>query len=193
MQYCSIDIETTGLNPRTCDVIEVGAVIDDLKDPKPLEDLPTFHCYVLPFDDDIYTGEPYALSMHGEIFKRIATKVPKYDYLKPEEVGPAMLAWFQGNNIEGRITPAGKNFASFDKQFLERLPNFVENISFNHRTIDPAMLYWRPEEDVKLPDQNTCLERAKISEEVSHTALEDALQVVKLLRVNVFGDVDPKK
>lgn len=39
MRYCSIDIETTGLNPDTCDILQFAAVLDDLNDPKPLVDL----------------------------------------------------------------------------------------------------------------------------------------------------------
>ena len=31
MKYCSIDLETTGLNPKTSDIIEFGAVLDDLE------------------------------------------------------------------------------------------------------------------------------------------------------------------
>ncbi len=31
MRYVSIDIETLGLDPTCCDIVEFGAVIDDLE------------------------------------------------------------------------------------------------------------------------------------------------------------------
>ena len=62
--YVSIDIETTGLDWRTCQIIEIGAVIDDFK--TAIVDLPTFRCYV---DQGLFYGEPFALSMHAEIFR----------------------------------------------------------------------------------------------------------------------------
>jgi oligoribonuclease (3'-5' exoribonuclease) len=52
-----IDIETTGLNPDPCDIIEIGAVIDDWLEPLELQ--PLFHCYI---KQQQYKGEPYALS-----------------------------------------------------------------------------------------------------------------------------------
>ena len=64
--YVSIDIETTGLNPMECQILEVGAVIDD---GRALENLPQFHCYVL---HQQIVGSAFALSMHPTILRRIA-------------------------------------------------------------------------------------------------------------------------
>ena len=82
------------------------------------------------------------------------------------------------------VTPAGKNFASFDRQFLKRLPEFEKLVKLHHRTLDPAMLYWQVG-DEKLPDSKTCYERAGMDPKVAHTALEDALAVVRLIRTGV--------
>ena len=80
MRYASIDIETTGLDLSYCQMLEFGCVLDDME--APVENLPTFHCYILrPY----YTGDPYALAMHSTIFKRIANLEPGYNYYKPEE------------------------------------------------------------------------------------------------------------
>ena len=44
MKYVSIDIETTGLNPKTDNVLEVAAIIDDTERPEvPIGELPTLH------------------------------------------------------------------------------------------------------------------------------------------------------
>jgi len=184
MKYVSIDLETTGLDPETCDIIEIGAVIDDLSDPSIKAWLPQFHAYVVK---ENYQGEPYALSMHPEIFKRIATRAEGYQYLAPEEVGKAFFEFLKENGLEGTITAAGKNFASFDAKFLKKLPEFEEWVKIRHRVIDPAMLYWKPEEDgTTLPGTSKCMERAGLSGVVAHTALEDALVVVDLIRRKIL-------
>jgi len=54
MKYVSIDIEATGLDHTYCQMIEFGAVLDDLRHQRPLDELPQFHCYVLR---DKYVGE----------------------------------------------------------------------------------------------------------------------------------------
>jgi len=181
MKYVSIDLETTGLDPETCDIIEIGAVIDDLSDPA--IKLPQFHAYVVK---ESYQGEPYALSMHPKIFKRIATREEGYQYLQPEEVGKAFFEFLKENGLDGTITAAGKNFASFDAKFLHKLPEFEEWVKIRHRVIDPAMMYWRPEEDgTVLPGTSVCMKRAGISGMVAHTALEDASVVVELVRRGV--------
>jgi len=79
---------------------------------------------------------------------------------------------------ENKITPAGKNFASFDRSFL-KLCGFDK--FFHHRTLDPAPLFWRPE-DEKLPDSKTCMERAGLDGSVAHTAVADAVAVVRMIR-----------
>jgi len=182
MKYVSIDIETTGLDPSTCQTIELGAVIDDLNDPRPVESLPTFQCYI---EHEQYRGQPYALSMHPVAFKRIATKESGFDYYSPE-AAVAAFENFLAQNIENyeddqRINVAGKNFASFDWQFLKRLATWNDVMKIRHRVIDPSMLYWQPGDD-RLPDTKLCMERAGLDGVVAHTAVEDAQVVCELIR-----------
>jgi len=77
-----------------------------------------------------------------------------------------------------KITAAGKNFSSFDLPFLKKIGTFP----FQHRALDPAVLYYRPLEDEGLPDTKTCMERAGMDGKVAHTAVEDAKAVVQLIR-----------
>lgn len=82
------------------------------------------------------------------------------------------------------VTPAGKNFSSFDRRVLEQAGFFEElrGVTFRHRAIDPATAYFR-RGDKALPDLATCLQRAGIDKkEVAHDALEDALDVVRVVR-----------
>ena len=80
------------------------------------------------------------------------------------------------------ITVAGKNFATFDKHFLERLPRWKQVIRIKQRILDPAILYIDWKNDTSLPSLGQCKERAGIHGIVTHNALEDAWDVVELLR-----------
>jgi DNA polymerase III epsilon subunit-like protein len=195
-RYISIDIETTGLDPEKCQVLEIGAVIENWE--LPIIELPTFQCYVKYPD---YCGNPYALALNSRIFEILAKSgsapVPRnistggithrmYNILNFEHVDVNFTEWLRLNGFDytDRITVAGKNFASFDLQFLKRLPNFQEMaLRFRHRYIDPVMLYWEPDIDgCNLPNLKKCLTRAGISNIVTHEAVDDARLVIKLIR-----------
>jgi DNA polymerase III epsilon subunit-like protein len=80
------------------------------------------------------------------------------------------------------INVAGKNFASFDKLFLERLPRWQQVIRIRQRIIDPSVIFTNWHEDETLPNLQVCKQRAKIEGVVTHNALEDAWDVIELLR-----------
>lgn len=176
--YVSIDIETTGISPDRCQVIEIGAIVDDWV--SPLHHLHLFHCYVM---HDLYRGEPYALSMHTEIFRRISSKKEGYTFCYDQQVGRLLKSFLEENKIDPfHVLAAGKNFASFDRIFLEKLPSFSCCVRFNHRSYDPGMLFWNPDIDSEIPDTETCIKRAELLPLVRHTALEDALVTIQLMR-----------
>lgn len=182
MIYVSCDIETLGLD-TSCGIVEFGAVIDDLNSQIPLEQLPKFHCYII---QDKYIGEPFAMSMHSEILKRIAKREEGYTYLYPSQLGYNFKKFLLENNFEekeGKVTIniAGKNFMSFDSKFLEKHTDMDKHIRFRSRVLDPAILYFQREDNF-LPSLQTCLDRADIKSEVKHTAIEDCLDVIKLIR-----------
>ena len=181
--YVSIDLETTGLEPSWCQILEFGAVIEDWK--SPTDKLPRFHTYLL---HDRIVGDPIALAMNAKIIERIAKRTEGYLYLPPEQLGSVFHNWLRDELCEGGqpssallpVIAAGKNFGSFDRQFLRALPSF--NVPFHHRSIDPGMLYWSPFEDIEPPSTKRCMERARLDGEVAHTAVEDAIGVIKLAR-----------
>ena len=80
------------------------------------------------------------------------------------------------------INVAGKNFASFDKHFLERLPRWQQVIRIRQRIIDPSVIFTNWNDDKSLPSLFECKQRAKIDGIVTHDALEDAWDVIQLLR-----------
>ena len=183
MKFISIDIETVGLDTVNCDILEFGAVLDDLGNPLPLENLPKYHTY---FIKDKYLGEPFALAMHQEIFKRISERREGYTYLSAEKFGYSFKKFLLDNGYlteKDRITVnvAGKNFSSFDLQFLKNKTDFCKHIQVSARVLDPAILYYQ-KGDIRLPGLGLCLERAGFENIVKHCALDDALDVVKLIR-----------
>lgn len=182
MKYVSIDIETTGLNPSTCQILELGAVIDDT-DPslqKPISELASFHTYV---SWDWIVGEPKALAMNAKIINRIADREPPWTYTPADNLTWVFRDWIVRSVGGDSIVCAGKNFGAFDLQFLLKLPR--ANFRFRHRSLDPAAYFIDPT-DLVPPNLNTCLTRAGIQKETPHTAREDAYLVVELLRVGML-------
>jgi len=249
MPYGSIDLETTGLDPATCQTLEVGAVIDDWK--TPIDQRPRFR-RVRIYDN--VSGNPYPMALNASLLKSIAnapkaTPQPPHHpvatwaekcaidrpldsavvtlainnqpinwwnvpnkllaggfhpairdglidlaanppgtscFCKPDELARLFCDWLVAYSLDpASVQAAGKNFASFDMQFLYRLPGFAGLVKFRHRVLDPAILYWRPLQDERLPDSKTCYERAGIDGKVAHTAVEDALAVVQLVRMGI--------
>lgn len=129
-------------------------------------------------------------------------------FLKEDQVVEAFFRWLCDNNMvdfkftdmrvmteNGKSYPAltskmkpvsinvaGKNFASFDKIFLERLPRWQQVIRIRQRIIDPSVMFTSWNEDETLPNLHVCKQRAKIEGVVTHNALEDAWDVIQLLR-----------
>ena len=171
MIYLSIDLETTGLDPRSCQTIEIAAVLEDTNaDPLPeIEDLPYFHTYV---KYPVICGEPYALKMNREIIDRVHDAGGSYP-----DSGAAwqlFIDWMFAQNISRvkRVNVAGKNVANFDLRFM---PADVRSM-FQHRCIDPGSMFvdWKAE---RLPGLKDLLDR-----EPAHTAYEDACDVIRVLR-----------
>ena len=80
------------------------------------------------------------------------------------------------------MTVAGKNYSSFDDKFLSRLSGWEDWVRLHRRVLDPGSLYFDPTIDDQLPNLAECKRRANLSENVSHTALEDAWDVCQLIR-----------
>ena len=101
----------------------------------------------------------------------------------------------QSTHVNGKLTPiidgktkpitlnvAGKNFGTFDKLFLQELPWWQKLIRTRQRVLDPAILMVDWKNDNSLPNLTTCKERADIQGVVTHNALEDAWDVIEVLR-----------
>lgn len=201
MKYVSIDIETTGLDPNYCLAIELAAVVEDTDQKTPVDDLPQRHYLIVPSSGALMVGEPFALSMHAERFKLIDKhkNITAPEWISAGEGRPILampqssllhdLARFiesEGAVFQGKFTAAGKNFGAFDLQFIKRMPCFEDLPRLHHRILDPAVLFL-DKMDMAPPDLKTCLNRAGIEKTVAHNALDDARDVVRVLRAGLYG------
>jgi len=227
MKYISIDVETTGLDREKCQILSIGAVIEDTENIKPIKDLPRFHAAIKLKDRQGFYGEPVAIQMNAELIGNLVKYSQcEYDeerlelvnelgmnFLDEEQIVSEFYCWLYANDafvipskfdinsvvtrhIEYGIVPhinrapkavinvAGKNFGTFDKIFLEKLPRWKQLIEVRNRILDPAILFVDWKSDKALPGLDACKKRAGIPGSVTHNALEDAIDVVEVLRKN---------
>jgi oligoribonuclease (3'-5' exoribonuclease) len=180
MRYLSIDIETTGLNPEKCQILEFAAVLDDTDKVCKISELPRLH---LRFNlGEGFYGEPYALNLNGALIQKIFKK----DDTECKIVDNRQLNILIKNFIDlyipytDNVVVAGKNFHGFDKKFLDKIDTFT-GVKLSHRCIDPTVLFWQFA-DKELPSSEKCYSRAGLVEDVKHTALEDVIGIIKLVR-----------
>jgi len=190
--YVSIDVETTGTNPNKHQILEFAAIVDNIQDRNiiELELLPVCHFRI--HHSYIY-GNPVAIAMNHKNIKAIADKdETKCKIIKKEDAAGKFKNFLEQCGMykpdapkrENLISVAGKNFAGFDLLFLQKL-DFP--MIFRSRILDPAILYHKPEEDgAILPDMQTCLDRAGIEKKVSHTAVDDAYDIIRLLKYKLY-------
>lgn len=206
MKYVSLDVETTGIDPEENQIIEFGAIIEDSNNPKSYDESPKFRRIVLQ-RSGLYAGSAFALNLNSAIFKIISEidsgkgvdfvhdHFLNNDWCFDDELIPQFKKFLNKNDINEspftgvlEIVAAGKNFGSFDKQFIQRLPNFeTYGIKFNYRSLDPTLTFINWKEDVSPPSTNALKKRANLSGGVSHEALDDAWDVIQLLRVNYIS------
>jgi len=186
MHYVSIDLETTGTNSDRHQIIEFGAVIENTNKNTALEDLPRFKRIVKHPE---YIGQAFALDLNARIFKELVHPTGAAQICKPEELAEEFKSFLVNNGFDPdkkgyvRLVAAGKNFGNFDLQFLNNLPHWREHIRISNKILDPAMYYIDFRQDDDLPSLEECKIRAGLEETtVTHDALDDALDVVKLLR-----------
>lgn len=206
MKYVSIDIETTGLDPLQDNILQLAAVIEDTKINLPLEQLPRFNMFLWR---PRFSGSAFALDLNKWIFKILSDygESQKYPYgpqysvspnpfltdvIAPYWMAPSLLFdWLKINGIapvgeskKTTLNVAGKNFGTFDKLFLEQLEDWNKKFKIRQRIIDPAILFVDWDADDALPGLDQCKKRAGVSGEVTHDAVEDALDVIKIIRAS---------
>ena len=224
MKYISIDIETTGLDPENCQILSIGAVIEDTHLPIPFEDLPKFHAVIKR--ESVY-GSIFALNLNKDLIqamkdhseartedeKKLVEESFGAKFYHEDEVVEALYQFcyrnglvnldpnflnkqmkivdgipypiLGSNMVKTYLNCAGKNFAGFDKKFLEKLPRWKQVFSIRSRVLDPGILFVDWINDESVPSLDECKKRAGIDGVVTHNAVEDAMDVVMLIRIYI--------
>lgn len=203
MIYVSVDIETTGLDSDIHQTIEFGAIIEDSNNPKSYEDSKKYRRIVLARDKK-YVFSSYAAKLNAgliELISDIENSKDGVSFFNNENLSQSAIYsdqliidfkfWLAQNGfVENKsgimeVVAAGKNFASFDKKFIEATSSVkMESlgIRFHHRTIDPSTRFIDWKLDSTPPSTDLCKKRAGLNGEVKHEALADAWDVIQLLR-----------
>jgi hypothetical protein len=211
MIYISIDIETSGLDHEKHKVLSIGAIIEDTEKKLPYEECPKFNAIVLQNEitgsPRALTMNKGLIAMIGEYLEGSddvrfnMDTILNYSFYKQEDVVKKfyMFLWVNGygdddpnqllitSRIDSNSKPitinvAGKNFGTFDKLFLQELPWWQKLIRTRQRVLDPAILMVDWKNDKSLPNLTQCKERAGINGIVTHDALEDAWDVIEVMR-----------
>jgi hypothetical protein len=216
MNCFAIDIETTGLDEKVHSLLEIAIISFDLFDRNvPLE---IFHRYVIP-ENMKWTS--YCLKLHEKLIKRLINEEIPIDkkceiyhlfdremQIPIDRLSDYIQAWLRSIGhtepedrreygkliMKGKIMKmigAGKNFGTFDKKFIDILPqpfiNDREGI-FKHRVLDPTFDYIEPPDrvppELKLAKARAVLHGGVFQHlETAHTAIEDCMDVVELCRI----------
>jgi DNA polymerase III epsilon subunit-like protein len=166
-----VDTETTGLDPRRCQVLEVGlvptvggVVRDDL----------AAECHVehplLTYQPARLLGMGHGLDRRPGVPLRPAAELDGWLFAA---LAACWRAVAPGRPLaeSGRLVLGGKN-PWFDLAFLRRLCPLSCRL-VRHRLVDAGTLYLRPADAVP-PDLAETLRRAGLPDRVEHTALADA-------------------
>lgn len=200
MLYFSLDIETTGVDFENNQIIEFGAIFEDTNKQLPFDKIPKFKRII---KHESYNGSAIAINMNTRIFQILAEyeKIKNFkkdefaeinNIIKPNQLMNQfytfVLECYSGYKLPipyAGINIAGKNFTGFDNRFIEKLrDNYGMDFSlkFNNRVADPAALYVDWLNDDSLPSLGDCKVKAGIYGAVTHDAIEDAWDVIQLLR-----------
>lgn len=207
MIYVSLDIETTGLEWEWCQTLSIGAILDDLSNKKAvINNLPRWECLVRW---PRITGDPFALAMNKWILEILAQKQEAYyqlchnmgerpiPILAPEQVMPAFKQWLLECSLKTvKLNYTGKNFSSFDKNFLDANFDFSQSLMGDgfrmaHRFFDVGSAYFKPGIHEGVPSTDDIIKVCNLGKTINgevistmdrHDHLGDAARVIQLIR-----------
>jgi oligoribonuclease (3'-5' exoribonuclease) len=187
--YISLDIETAGLDIDST-ILEIGLVLDS-GDGTPLESLQTLRAH--PAFDYIEKANPVALNINRDLLAELAKNpgqpikqiFPQIEAVF-ERAGDLAFSWDEANSKakpSRRVQVAGKNVASFDLPRLRHQFPCLDrlfNKTLQHRTLDVGSMY--ASRFGYTPSLQEILDLISDNKTVAHTAVEDALDVVRAIR-----------
>lgn len=176
MKYICIDIETLGLNIKS-PIIQFAAVF--VKNGEIVSEFET-----LVSNDAYHYCEPYAMSMHSDLLRRLAIdKSTPIQHLTNDFFDHMMGTGFDPYRP---TVFAGKQVASFDIPRLNYHTKgyFSHRIAVDYRYLDPGSMFARSG-DERVPSLEEILNKLGINLEVNHTALADARATVAAIEAGL--------
>lgn len=161
-RFVVYDLETTGIDPRRDEIIEIGAQVMERR----REEGPPFFAFVRPARGFIPAA---ATKVHGITWEDVKDAAPI------EAVLPRFLAYV------GEAIVAGHNILAFDNRFIDREAARLLGRSFRNPSLDTMLLAQRllPGEPSYRLDH--LLRRMGLGEKVEHRAAQDVQQTRELL------------
>lgn len=172
--YLALDIETTGIDLKNSQVLQLAALYVDGTERTEFN--------VLVDNGRWLTGEPFALQLNAWILKELVAKESRFTRATAYEAQIMFETFLKTVAPTGKITVAGKNAAGFDLPILSNQGFSTER--FSHRVIDVGTLYLTDFGYVPtLNEINTKLGR----DAVAHDALADCKDVVAAIDAKFGG------
>jgi oligoribonuclease len=162
MKLLWLDLETTGLDPRECKVLEVAVMQADFATPFVATPL-----YNTVIEHDGKNLSPFILDMHTKNGLLIECTLP--DALRIEEVDAALVHLVpQAASREDLPVLAGSSI-HFDHDFIRvHLPNFAKRLSHRHYDVSAVKLFCESIGMPKLPRAEAHRAQADVLESIDH-------------------------
>lgn len=166
-QLVWIDLETTGIDDRTCRILEIATIVTD-KDLNTVEEGPDL--VIHQPDDVLATMDPWCIAQHGSSGLTEASRVSTVSL---EDAEKQTLAFVKKHCLKGKAPMCGNSIA-FDRRFImHHMPQL--NRYLNYRNVDVSSVKelafrWYPQAIANI---------AKVS---AHRALGDIRQSIEELR-----------
>ena len=203
-------------------ILEFGAIIEDSENPLAYNDIPKYNkiirheqytggafainlnqrIFKILADRENYRGDGrQEYDAKFEILKLSELAKDFFEFLYPHfgefpEGDDFSTALKQVNKYKQApfvITPAGKNFDAFDRNFIKLIPKWGSYVNLRHRTIDPTSMFIDWEKDTAPPGLGLCMERAGCPGIVTHKAVDDCWDTLQVIRKDYKIDKPFKK
>lgn len=198
MKVVLLDVETTSLDPRTGQILELAAVAYDVAADKIVS---RFQC---TFKHEVITGQPYALAMNSALLYEIAGKDKDYQpvsllkidetlamspdmiwHLTCFEFVPLMQTWMRSLvDLQGwsNILLCGAQIGSFDYQFLLHVPSWAPMAGIEYRQVELGSLLMQPGDSKPFSVEKNLARLGLTAIGPVHRALPDCMNYVQLLK-----------
>lgn len=184
-----ISCESLGIDPLKSDLLEIGLIVEDIKNPKEFDDLPKKRIWV---DKEYYKGTPQAITANCHILNKICDLREKnsIQLVKPDNVCDKILNFLKNEfasfgKFDKLIPVAGFNYASLCKPFLSRLKDF-ESLPLDARSIEVhnQFINWNDDNLDIIPNFSSVKEKAGLEKKVYHDTISCCWDVINILRRN---------